>query len=41
MVRRQSDPFDQQLIVLALTEVTPIITPDEKFRQYREVRVSW
>ena len=35
-----SDPFDRLLIAQAITESLPILTHDEKFRQY-PVKVIW
>jgi PIN domain nuclease of toxin-antitoxin system len=35
-----SDPFDRLLIAQAITESLPILTQDEKFRQY-PVKVIW
>jgi len=35
------DPFDRQLIAQALCEEIPIVTPDEKFRLYRDLRLVW
>ncbi|HTZ72994.1 MAG TPA: type II toxin-antitoxin system VapC family toxin [Candidatus Aquilonibacter sp.] len=36
-----ADPFDRQIIVQALTENIPVITPDEKFRVYAGLRIIW
>lgn len=36
-----SDPFDRQLIAQALCETIPVITPDEKFQLYKELKVIW
>jgi len=35
------DPFDRQIIAQALAEDIPVVTPDEKFRLYKGVRVIW
>lgn len=35
------DPFDRQLIAQALIEEIPIVTCDEKFRLYKDIRVIW
>ena len=36
-----TDPFDRQIIAQALSEDLPVITPDEKFKLYRGLRVIW
>ena len=36
-----ADPFDRQIIAQALTEGIPVVTPDEKFRLYKGVKVIW
>lgn len=36
-----SDPFDRQIIAQALIEQIPVVTPDEKFRLYEDLRVIW
>lgn len=36
-----SDPFDRLLIAQALSEKIPIVTCDEKFKQYAGLRVIW
>lgn len=36
-----SDPFDRQLIAQALCEAIPMVTPDEKFQLYKELKVIW
>ena len=35
------DPFDRQIIAQALSEQIPVVTPDEKFRLYKGLRVFW
>jgi PIN domain nuclease of toxin-antitoxin system len=35
------DPFDRQIIVQALSEKIPVVTPDETFRLYSGLRVIW
>ena len=35
------DPFDRQIIAQALSEEIPIITPDEKFRMYKGLKIIW
>ena len=39
--RHHHDPFDRQILAQALHEQIPIVTPDEIFRLYREVKVIW
>jgi PIN domain nuclease of toxin-antitoxin system len=36
-----TDPFDRQIIAQAIAENIPVVTPDEKFRLYKGVRVVW
>lgn len=36
-----SDPFDRQIIAQALCEHIPIITPDENFKLYSDLKVVW
>jgi PIN domain nuclease of toxin-antitoxin system len=36
-----SDPFDRQIIAQAISENIPVVTPDEKFRLYKGIRVIW
>ena len=36
-----ADPFDRMLIVQALAEEIPVITPDEKFRLYEGLKIIW
>lgn len=36
-----SDPFDRMLIAQALSEEIPIITCDEKFAVYKDLKVIW
>ena len=35
------DPFDRQIIAQALSEEIPVVTPDEKFKLYRELKIIW
>ena len=35
------DPFDRQIIAQALVEGVPVVTPDEKFRLYKGLKVIW
>lgn len=36
-----NDPFDRQIIAQALAEKTPVVTPDDKFRLYKGIKVIW
>jgi len=36
-----ADPFDRQIIVQALTENIPVITPDETFSLYTGLKILW
>ena len=36
-----ADPFDRQIIAQAACEEIPVITCDEKFRLYKELKVLW
>jgi PIN domain nuclease of toxin-antitoxin system len=36
-----SDPFDRQIIAQALVEGIAVVTPDEKFHLYRELKILW
>lgn len=36
-----SDPFDRQIIAQALHEKIPVVTPDNKFSLYEEIKVLW
>ncbi|HEV2425210.1 MAG TPA: type II toxin-antitoxin system VapC family toxin [Terriglobia bacterium] len=36
-----NDPFDRQLVAQALSERIPVVTPDEKFRLYKDLDVIW
>jgi len=36
-----SDPFDRQIIAQALSEKIPVVTPDEKFRLYNGLKITW
>ncbi len=35
------DPFDRQIIAQASAEQIPVVTPDEMFQRYKEIRVIW
>lgn len=35
------DPFDRQIIAQSLSENIPIVTSDEKFRLYNELKIIW
>jgi PIN domain nuclease of toxin-antitoxin system len=35
------DPFDRQIIAQALCERIPVVTCDEKFSLYKELKVIW
>ena len=35
------DPFDRQIIAQALAENIPVVTPDESFRLYHELKIIW
>ncbi len=35
------DPFDRQIIAQALSEKISVVTPDEKFRVYSGLKVTW
>lgn len=36
-----ADPFDRQIIVQALVEHVPVVTPDEAFSLYEGLKVVW
>ncbi len=36
-----ADPFDRQIIAQALVENIPVVTPDEKFRLYKGLKIIW
>ena len=36
-----SDPFDRQIIAQALCENVPVMTCDEKFSLYKDLKVLW
>jgi PIN domain nuclease of toxin-antitoxin system len=36
-----ADPFDRQIIVQALVENVPVVTPDEAFNLYDGLKVVW
>jgi PIN domain nuclease of toxin-antitoxin system len=35
------DPFDRQIIAQAVSEDIPVITSDEKFGLYKELKIIW
>ena len=35
------DPFDRQIIAQALAERMPVVTSDQSFRLYKELKVIW
>ena len=35
------DPFDRQIIAQALSENIPVVSPDQRFRSYKELTVIW
>ena len=39
--RHHEDPFDRQIIAQAVCEKIPVVTCDEKFGLYKDVRVLW
>jgi len=41
MPLHHGDPFDRQIIAQALSERIPVITPDEKFKLYRGLKLVW
>lgn len=36
-----ADPFDRQIIAQALAEQIPVITPDETFQVYKDLKIVW
>jgi PIN domain nuclease of toxin-antitoxin system len=38
---RHRDPFDRQIIVQALAEKIAVVTPDEAFLRYDQLKVIW
>jgi PIN domain nuclease of toxin-antitoxin system len=36
-----ADPFDRQIIAQAVCEKIPVVTCDEKFSLYKELKVPW
>jgi PIN domain nuclease of toxin-antitoxin system len=36
-----TDPFDRQIIAQALVEKIPVAAPDEKFRLYPGLKITW
>jgi PIN domain nuclease of toxin-antitoxin system len=41
LARHHADPFDRQIIAQALAEGIPVVTPDEAFRLYEDLRIVW
>ena len=41
LLPHHSDPFDRQIIAQALSEKIPVVTPDEKFRLYGGLKITW
>jgi PIN domain nuclease of toxin-antitoxin system len=39
--RHHADPFDRQIIAQAVCEKIPVVTCDEKFSVYKELKVLW
>jgi PIN domain nuclease of toxin-antitoxin system len=37
----RADPFDRQIIAQAVCEKIPVVTCDEKFSLYKELKVLW
>ncbi len=35
------DPFDRQIIAQAMVENIAVVTPDEKFRLYKPLKIIW
>jgi PIN domain nuclease of toxin-antitoxin system len=35
------DPFDRQIIAQALSENIPVVSPDQRFKSYKELTVIW
>lgn len=36
-----NDPFDRQIIAQALAEEIAVVTPDDKFRLYKGLKIIW
>jgi PIN domain nuclease of toxin-antitoxin system len=36
-----ADPFDRQIIAQALVENVPVVTPDEAFTLYEDLKIIW
>ncbi len=36
-----ADPFDRQIIAQALAEDIAVVTPDDKFKLYKGLKVIW
>jgi PIN domain nuclease of toxin-antitoxin system len=36
-----ADPFDRQIIAQALVENVPLVTPDEAFTLYEDLKIIW
>ena len=36
-----TDPFDRQIIAQALAENVPVVTPDEAFNLYEDLKIIW
>jgi PIN domain nuclease of toxin-antitoxin system len=41
LARHHNDPFDRQIIALALSENISVVTPNDKFRLYEGITVVW
>jgi PIN domain nuclease of toxin-antitoxin system len=41
LARHHNDPFDRQIIAQALSEEIPVVTPDDKFRLYENLKIIW
>jgi PIN domain nuclease of toxin-antitoxin system len=39
--QHHADPFDRQIIAQALCEKIPVVTCDEKFSLYKDLKVLW
>jgi PIN domain nuclease of toxin-antitoxin system len=39
--RLHPDPFDRMIIATALVEGTPVVSADENFQQYKNIKVLW
>lgn len=38
---QHADPFDRQIIAQALAEEIAVVTPDDKFKLYKGLKVIW